>query len=228
MRYPIGATISAFVTFQARRILALGAFFVLAVAVAACGGVPGNGVARVDDAVITQRTFKHWLPVAAAAANQGQGATSSASVPDAPKFTKCAAQKAQQQKPAKGQPRLTDAQFKSQCQQQYASLRDQVMSFLIFAEWVQGEASDQGIKVSDKDVDKRFNQEKQQSFPKEADFQQFLRSSGMSLKDLKFQVKLGLLQMKIRDKVTKAKKVTDKQISVYYQQNRQRPLIGQP
>ncbi len=93
-----------------RLILALGAFFVLALGVAACGGVPGNGVARVDDAVITKRTFDHWLP-AAAAATQPPGVMANVSVPDAPKFTKCTAQKAAQQQPAKGQPRRTAAQF---------------------------------------------------------------------------------------------------------------------
>jgi foldase protein PrsA len=210
---------------RGRSILALGAFFVLAAAVAACGGVPGNGVARVDDAVITKKTFDHWLGVAAAASQQ-PGATG-ASVPDAPKYTKCIARKTQQQqKPAKGQPRQTPAQFKSQCQQEYMTLRDQVMSFLISAQWIQGEARDQGIKLSDKDVTKQFNKEKQQSFPKEADFQKFLQSSSMSLTDLKLQVKLGLLRNKIRTKVTKAKKVTDAQISTYYNQHRQ--SLGQP
>ena len=208
-----------------RLILALGAFFVLGLGAAACGGVPGNGVARVDDAVITKRTFDHWLP-AAAAATQPPGVASTVSVPDAPKFTKCSAQKAAQQKPVKGQPRQTAAQFKSQCQQEYGMLRDQVMSFLISAEWIQGEAADQGVKVSDKDVDKQYEKEKQRSFPKDSDFQQFLRTSHMSIKDLKLQVKLSLLRNKIRSKVTKPKKITDKQIADYYNQNRQR--FGQP
>ncbi len=210
---------------RGRLILALGAFFVLALA--ACGGVPGNGVARVDDAVIKESSFKHWVGVAAKAAQPQGAAGAASSPPDAPNFTKCIAQKAQQQqKPAKGQPRPTPAQFKSQCQQEYASLRDQAMQFLIFSQWLQGEASDQGIKVSDKDVDKQFAKEKQQSFPKEADFQKFVQSSGMSLKDLKLQVKLGILRTKIRNKVTKGQKISDKQVSDYYNQHRQ--SYGQP
>ncbi|MDQ6751756.1 MAG: peptidyl-prolyl cis-trans isomerase [Actinomycetota bacterium] len=213
---------------RSRSILALGAFFVLALVLAACGGVPGNGVARVDDAVIKKSSFDHWLRVAASASQPpGAAGATPVSVPDAPKFTKCTAQKAQQQQaPAKGQPRPTAAQFKQQCQQEYSSLRDQAMQFLIFAQWLEGEASDQGIKVSDKDIDKQFNKEKAQSFPKPADFQKFVQSSGMTLKDLKLQVKLGLLRTKIRAKVTKAQKITDKQISAYYNQHRQ--SYGQP
>jgi foldase protein PrsA len=71
-----------------RIILALGAFFVLALLLAACGGVPGNGVARVDDSVIKKSTFDHWLAVAALS-SQTPGTTGGATVPDAPKYTKC-------------------------------------------------------------------------------------------------------------------------------------------
>jgi foldase protein PrsA len=218
---PFPLACAPLVVSRGRLILALGAFFVLALVLAACGGVPGNGVARVDDAVIKKTAFDHWVRVAAAA-SQPPGGTGTVSVPDAPKFTKCTARKAaQQQAPAKGQPRPTAAQFKSQCQQEYASLRDQAMGFLIFAEWLQGEASDQGIKVSDKDVTKQFNQEKQRSFRTEAEFQKFVQSSGMSLTDLKLQVKLGLLRNKIRAKATKAKKISDQEIATYYNQHPQ-------
>ena len=212
---------------RGRILLALGAFFVLALVLAACGGVPGNGVARVDDAVITKRTFDHWIKVAAAASQPPTGA-GAPSIPDAPKFTKCIAQKSAQQKPTKGQPRQTAAQLKAQCQQEYSTLRDQVMSFLISAQWIQGEARDQGVKVSNKEVQKDFDRQKRQSFPKEADFQKFLQTSAMSLADLRLQVKLGLLRNKIRTKVTKAKKASDKQVAAYYEQNKTRPPIGQP
>jgi len=206
---------------------ALGAFFVLASLLAACGGVPGNGVARVDDNVIKTNAFKHWLAVAAAS-SQAPGSTTTAAVPDAPKYTKCIATKqAQQAKPAAGQPKQTDAQLKAACEQDYKSLLEQVMQFLISAQWIQSEASDQGIHVSSKDVQKEFQKQKQQSFPREADYQQFLKTSGMTQEDILLRVKLDLLSNKIRNKVTKGKtKVTDAQIAQYYQQNQTR--FGQP
>jgi len=210
-----------------RILSALCAFFVLVVLLAACGGVPGNGVARVDDSVIKTSTFKHWLTVAAAS-SQAPGTTGAAAVPDAPKYTKCIATKqAQQAKPAPGQPKQTDAQLKAACEQDYKSLLEQVMQFLISAQWIQNEASDQGIHVSDKDVQKEFEKQKKQSFPREADYQQFLKSSGMNQQDILLRVKLDLLSNKIRDKVTKGKgKVTDAQIAQYYNQNQSR--FGQP
>ena len=66
--------------------------------------------------------------------------------------------------------------------------------------------------MSDKDVQKEFQKQKKQSFPREADYQSFLKSSGMSQTDILLRVKLDLLSNKIRNKVTKGKsKVTDAQ-----------------
>jgi foldase protein PrsA len=203
--------------------MALGAFFIAAIALTACGGnnVPGTAVANVDGTLITTQNFNHWLQVAAKSQNPTGGA---ASVPDAPTYAKCvAAKRAAQPKPTKGQKPPTDQQLKQQCQQQYQGLRDQVMQFLISAQWIEGEAKDQGINVTDKDVNKRFQQTKKQSFPKDADYQRFLKQSGMTQDDILFRVKLDALSTKIRDKVTKGeKKVTSAQITTYYNKNKKR------
>src|SRR4051794_19226088 len=121
------------------RFLALGAFFVaLAAFLSACGSsdsVPGDSVAKVGGDSIKLDEFNHWMKVAAissaggAEPDQQQG---SGEVPDAPNFTRCIASKKEKApKPAKGQPKPTDAQFKAQCQQEYNGLRDQVLQFLI-------------------------------------------------------------------------------------------------
>jgi foldase protein PrsA len=206
----------------ARLTLALGAFFIAAIALAACGNnVPGNAVANVDGTLITTSAFNHWVAVAARSQNPTGGAVS---VPDAPTFAKCVAAKQKSQpKPPKGQQPPTAAQLKAQCQQEYNGLRDQVMQFLISAQWIQGEAKDQGVKVTDADVNKRFQQTKKQSFPKDADYQKFLKQSGMTQADILFRVKLDALSSKIRDKITKGKnKVTDAQITTYYNKNKKR------
>src|SRR4051812_7768103 len=167
------------------RYLALGAFFVAtAVALAACGGdsIPGDAVAKVGDTAITKDQFSHWLKIAAispAGSAEPDQAGANAQVPDAPNFTRCIAEKKKTApKPAKGQPKPTDAQFKAQCSQQYEGLKQQVLQFLISSAWIQGEAKDQGVTVTDKDVETQFEKTKKQSFPKEADFQKFLRPRG--------------------------------------------------
>jgi foldase protein PrsA len=215
----------------APRFLALGAFFVVAIALAACGGssIPANSVAKVGGTSITKDDFNHWLRIAAIS-SQGQtnpdiaSGKAQAQIPDAPDFKACVAAKVKSAPaPAKGQPKPTTAQFKQQCQTEYNGLRDQVLQFLISAQWIVGEAGDQGVKVTNAEVDKQFATTKQQSFPKEADFQKFLKSSGMALADLKFRVKVQALSDKLRTKVTKGKDtVTDAQVKAYYDKNKAR------
>ena len=96
-------------------------------------------------------------------------------------------------KPAKGQPKLTDQQLKDQCKQQYEQLRDQVLGLLISFEWIEREAKDQGVKVTDAEVDKSFEEQKKQTFPKDADYEKFLKDSGQTEEDVRMRVRLDLL-----------------------------------
>jgi foldase protein PrsA len=201
-------------------VLALCAFFVPAAAlIAGCGGVPGNAVAEVDGDTIDKADFEHWMNVAAKSSGQ-----KNASVPQPPDFTECIANARKNlPKPAKGQPKTTDAQLKAQCKQQYNQLRDQVVGLLLTFDWVEREAKEQGVKTTDAEVKKSFAQEKKQSFPKEADYQKFLKQSGRSEADILQQVRLRLLSTKIREKVIKGKdKVSDAQIKTYYEKNQSR------
>src|SRR5215217_6464574 len=199
--------------------LALGAFFVPAALVAGCGGVPGNAVATVDGNSIEKSQFDHWLTVAAKSGGQATAAP-----PKPPQFTACVSQKRKTTpKPAKGQPKVTDSQLKAQCKQEYESLRDQVLQLLISFQWIEGEAKEQGVKVSDAEVKKSFDQQRKQAFPKDADFQKFLKDSGQTEEDILQRVRLDALSNKIREKVTKGKdKVTDAQVTEYYNKNKQR------
>jgi foldase protein PrsA len=181
--------------------------------------VPGNAVATVDGNSIEKSDFDHWLNVAAKSG--GQGATA---VPKPPKFTECIAQKRKTTpKPAKGQPKVTDSQLKAQCKQEYESLRDQVLQLLISFKWIEGEAKEMGVKVTDAEVKKSFDKQRKQAFPKDADFQKFLKDSGQTEADILKRVRLDALSNKIREKVTKGKdKVTDAQVAAYYNKNKQR------
>ncbi|MGH2969137.1 MAG: peptidyl-prolyl cis-trans isomerase, partial [Solirubrobacteraceae bacterium] len=203
-----------------RLTLALAALAAPAALVAGCGGVPGNAVAEVDGTAIEKSSYDHWVQVAARSSGQG----ANASVPKPPEYAECVANKRKTTpKPAKGQPKVTDEQLKKQCKQEYEQLRDQVLQLLISFQWLEGEAEEQGIEVSDAEVKKSFDQQKKQSFPKAADYEKFLKDSGQSNEDILLQVKADLLQGKIRDKVTEGKdKVTDAQIQDFYDKNKQR------
>ncbi|MCW3046435.1 MAG: peptidylprolyl isomerase [Solirubrobacterales bacterium] len=216
-------------TSKLRWIPALGAFFVLTVALAACGGgLPGNSVATVDNQTIKRSTFDHWMQIAAvsAAGQQNPSATTppKVTVPDAPTFANCiATKKKTATKPAKGQPQPTDAQFKQQCQTEYEGLKTQVLSFLIRSTWLDNEAKSMKINVPDKDVQKQIDAAKKQAFPKPSDFQNFLTKQGLTEADVFYQQRSQLLEQKITQKVTKGKDtVTAAQIQAYYDKNKQR------
>ena len=200
---------------------ALGAVLFASAALAACGGIPGDAVVSVDGKSITKDTFNHWMNVAAASSAASTGGKPAIPVP--PKYTACIASAKAAAKPAKGQKAPTEAQLKSQCEQQYKSLQQEVLGFLISSNWVLGEANSLGVKASDKEVKKQFEKIKSQQFPKAAEFEKFLTSSGQTVSDLLLRVKLNLLSSKIQQKIVKQKsKVTHAQVAKYYTENPKR------
>jgi len=204
----------------ARIVLSLAAITGVGATFAACGGVPGNSVATVDGESIDKTEFSHWMNVAAKASGQPNAAVPD---PDAD-YVKCvAAKRKATPAPAKGQPKVTDTQLKAQCKQEYDQLRNQVLQLLISFKWIQGEAEAQGVKVTDAEVKKSFADQKKQSFPKDADYQKFIKTSGQTEADILQRVKLDLLSNKIRDKVTKGKDtVSDAAIADFYNKNKAR------
>ena len=189
--------------------------------------MPGNAVVRVGDQSIKKDTFDHWMRIAAIS-QAGQAAatgsaTPKANIPDAPDFERCVTQKRKTAaKPAKGQPEQTDAQLKTQCKNEYDQLKNSVLEFLIRSTWLDREAGEQNIKVTDKDVQKKLDDAKK-SLGNEKAYQQFLTRAGLTNADVFYQQRSELLEQKITEKITKGKdKVTDAQVSQYYEKNKSR------
>lgn len=216
------------------QIAALGAVLLTGVTLTACGGggIPGNAVVSVNGTPITSATFNHWMNVAANAssASTTTGATApKVPVPDPPTYANCIAHlEATAPKPAKGKTKPTAAELKTQCEQQYTSLKQSVLGYLISANWVLSEAAEQGVKVSDSEVKKQFNQIKSQQFPTEVAFQKFLASTGYTVSDVLLRVKLDLLSTKLQQKISKnaGKKPSQSEIKAYYEQHKSQ--YGQP
>jgi foldase protein PrsA len=203
-----------------KSLLSAGLLTIGAAAIVACGSesVPSGSVAKVGDEEISQEEFDKWLKTAVS--GQAQGTTTA--VPDPPDFTKCVAAKKNAPLP-KGQKQQSEAALKKQCEQEYDTLKREVMLFLIQAEWVEQEAEEQGVEVSDASVKKSFEDQKKQAFPTDKAYNEFIKSSGMSEEDILFRVKLNELQQKLTQKVTQdATKVTDEDIQEYYDKNKRR------
>jgi foldase protein PrsA len=189
------------------------------IAIAACGNdVPPNAVAKIGDETITQEEFDKWVETAVKSQAQGGQVV----VPDPPDFEKCVAHKKKTAVP-EGQKKPTDAELEKQCKAEYDALKSEVMQFLIQAEWVQQEAANRDIEVTDAAVNKSFEQQKKQAFPTDKAYKQFLETSGMTEADILFRVKLSLLQEKLTKKVTEeAKTVSATDVEEYYDKNKNR------
>jgi foldase protein PrsA len=188
--------------------------------VSGCGsGVPADSVATVDGTPIKKSEFEHWLSVAS---KQQAVSGQAAAVPDPPNYTKCVA--ALQKVPvAKGQAKPGAAALKAQCQQQYEGLKQQVMQFLVQSQWLLKEADSRKLTAKPATVQKQLDDQIKQSFPKRTDFDKFLQTSGMTMNDLLFRVKIDVLTQQVRQKIVAGKdKVSDAQIASYYAKNKAR------
>jgi foldase protein PrsA len=203
-----------------RFLSALGAVLFALVGLAACGGVPGDAVVQIAGTPITKTAFDHWMTVASASSTSGT--SEKPVVPEPPNYTACVAHLAKiAAKPAKGEKPPTTKQLKSECASEYKSLQTEVLGFLISSQWVIGEASALGVKLSDAEVKKEFTKIKAEQFPKAAEFEKFLATSGQSVSDLLLRVKLNLLSQKIQKQIVKGKsKVTQAQVAKYYDENK--------
>jgi foldase protein PrsA len=102
-----------------------------------------------------------------------------------------------------------------------AQLRQTTLQFLISARWLDGEASHQGLAVSNTEVTKALETQKKQSFTKPGDYEKFLKSSGQTDHDVFTRVRVSLLSTKISTKVVgKGGAVSDKAVADYYAKNR--------
>lgn len=205
-----------------RPIAALGAVLFVVAGVSACGGVPSNAVVQVGGTPITNETFKHWLGVAAASSRAG--GTGTTVLPEPPHYTACIKHLEEEEaKTATKGKKRTATELKTQCEQQFKTLKTEVLGFLISSNWVIKEGESLGVKMSDAEVKKQFAKIKAEQFPKAVEFEKFLASSGQTISDLLLRVKLNLLSQKIQTKISKENpNVTKADIEKYYHENSSR------
>lgn len=205
-----------------RSTTALGAVLFALLGLTACGGIPSDAVVQVGGgSTITKEAFNHWMGVAG---SSGAATGEKSPLPVPPEYTACIAHfRAIEGKPEKGQKQQSTAQLKTQCEEQYKSLQQEVLGFLISSSWVLAEANSLGVHVSDKEVQDQFLKIKDEQFPKGAEFEKFLATSGQTVSDLLLRVKLNMLSQKIQEKIVKKKpNVTQAQVEKYYNENKSR------
>jgi foldase protein PrsA len=104
---------------------------------------------------------------------------------------------------------------------QYTTIRDAALGDLLDIAWIQGEAKDQGVEVTDTQVQQQFQTTKQQNFKTEAEYQKFLQTSGFTEADVLLRVKLQLLSQAIQKKIGEnVPQVSDQELQDFYNQNK--------
>jgi parvulin-like peptidyl-prolyl isomerase len=105
---------------------------------------------------------------------------------------------------------------------QYKTLQDSAMQYLVQQSELEQKLKGLGLKpVSEADVDKKLTQVKKQFFGgKESTYRKQLKAQGFTEEQLKQDIRANLLSEKLYNEVTKNAKVTDADVSKYYNENK--------
>ena len=126
----------------------------------------------------------------------------------------------------------THRQFPKPGSVDLANLKANATQFLIQSSEYQQEADKLGVKVSDKDVDARLQQIKEQYYGNPAGqkkatqaqmdkrYQAALKQQGFTDKEVRAGIKLQLIREKVFEKVTSDVKVSDSDVKAYYDKNK--------
>jgi SurA-like N-terminal domain len=101
---------------------------------------------------------------------------------------------------------------------QYKDVRDAAMGDILDAIWIQGEADEMGITVTQRQIANELVQIKKQNFKTEAEYKKFLKTSHFTQADVDERVKLQLLSTQIQQQISdNTPKPSSSEIENYYE-----------
>lgn len=112
-------------------------------------------------------------------------------------------------------------EFPAAGSQEFQTLRNQAVQFLVQREQFEQEASSLDVEVTDKQVDARLEQIQKQYFGGDKKkYEKQLKEQGLTEKQVRNDIRAQIISEKIFEQVTGDVKVTDKQIEEYYEKNK--------
>ena len=112
-------------------------------------------------------------------------------------------------------------EFPAAGSQEFQTLRNQAVQFLVQREQFEQKAEDLDVEVTDKQVDARLEQIKKQYFGgDQKKFEKQLKEQGITEKQVRNDIRAQLVSEKIFAKVAGDAKVTDEEIAAYYAKNK--------
>jgi parvulin-like peptidyl-prolyl isomerase len=103
----------------------------------------------------------------------------------------------------------------------FEELKEQVLGELLDSIWIRGEAQEQGLTLTDKQVETALATIKKQNWPTEKAYQEFLKTSHFTPQDVVDRVELQVLTQKIEAQVgQEAPPASSSEIADYYNSNK--------
>jgi len=100
----------------------------------------------------------------------------------------------------------------------YEELKEAALNALFEAVWLEGQAAEEGIEVSEAEVAKELKKVKTESFKSKKEFKEFLKESGFTQADVNERVELQVFSTKLQEGLAEAApEPTAKEIESYYE-----------
>jgi parvulin-like peptidyl-prolyl isomerase len=102
---------------------------------------------------------------------------------------------------------------------QYDELKETTVGSMLETIWIQGLAAEEGLTVTEKEVEDELKKLKEQNFKTAAEFQKFLQTSHYTTQDVNERVKIQILSTKIQEKLGEgAGEPSKDEIKEYYEE----------
>ena len=104
---------------------------------------------------------------------------------------------------------------------QYEQVKDAALNDLLDQAWLTGEAAEQGISATEREVDAEFATIREDQFSDDAAYEKFLKDSGFTEDEVLQRVRLQVLSRKIEESITNSvKSVPEEDIEQSYEDNK--------
>jgi parvulin-like peptidyl-prolyl isomerase len=114
-------------------------------------------------------------------------------------------------------------------EKQYEELKKTALGSLLDSIWIQGEAAEMGITVTDKQVADEFKTIKSQNFKSKAAYTEFLKTSHLDQSEVKERVKLQLLSTEIQKRLGENAPIPSSgAIKSYYEESKATQFTKKP
>lgn len=105
---------------------------------------------------------------------------------------------------------------------QYDQVHEAAINDLLDQAWLAGEAEELGVGATDREINNELKTIRQDQFPTEKAFNDFLKESGFTMEEVRARVELQVLSRKIQEKITNSvTEVPESEIEAFYETSKE-------